>query len=102
MLNCAKAYFRVMKPGSFTCIVVGDFRCGGNKDENELISFSSDTIRNFRSAGFLLFQTIILSKNFASAAVRASTSWLGKKLVPRHEYLLVFRKPQNGTSKGNS
>src|SRR5260221_8373121 len=64
MLNCAKAYFRVMKPGSFTCIVVGDFRCGGNKDENELISFSSDTIRNFRSAGFLLFQTIILSKNF--------------------------------------
>lgn len=101
MATCAKSHFRVMKPGAFVCVVVGDFRLGGNKYENELISFSSDTIRNFKNAGFLLQQTIILSKNFASAAVRASTSWLGKKLVPRHEYLLVFRRPKDGTSKRN-
>src|SRR5258706_6142726 len=93
MLNCAKAHFRVMKPGSFTCIVVGDFRRGGNKDENELISFSSDTIINFKRSGFMFWQNVILSKNFASAAVRAGTSWSGKKLVPRHEHLLGFRKP---------
>jgi len=94
MSNCAKAYFRTMKPGAFVCITVGNFRQGGNKDENELVNFEGDTISNFRRAGFLYWQNIILSKNFSSAAVRSTTSWKGQKLIPRHEYLLVFRKPQ--------
>jgi hypothetical protein len=92
MLKCAHSHIRVLKPGAFVCFVVGDFRMGGNKDENELISFSSDTIRNFKEAGFMLWQSVILSKNFASAACRSTTSWKGSKLIPRHEYLLVFRK----------
>src|SRR5258706_9630308 len=93
MLNCAKAHYRVMKPSSFVCIVTCPFRQGGNKDENELRDFPGDTVRNFRTAGFMLWQKIVLSRNFASAAVRSTTSWKGLKLVPRHEELLVFRKP---------
>jgi DNA modification methylase len=95
MANCAKAHFRVMKPGAFVCIVTCPFRTGGNKDENELRDFPGDTVRNFRNAGFLLWQKVVLSRNFASAAVRSTVSWKGKKLVPRHEELLVFRKPIN-------
>ena len=96
MLNCAKAHYRVMKPSSFVCIVTCPFRVGGNKDENELRDFPGDTVRNFRAAGFMLWQKIVLSRNFASAAVRSTTSWKGLKLVPRHEELLVFRKPSGG------
>ncbi len=90
MFDCAKAHKRVMKPGSFVCIVVGLFR---NKKTGELRPFPEDAVANFREAGFFYHQNIILSKNFASAAVRAANAWAGKKLVPRHENLLVFKTP---------
>jgi hypothetical protein len=87
----AHAHFERLKPGAFACIVVGNFR---DKRTGELIDFPGDTIVNFREAGFLFWQDIVLSKNFASAAVRAANAWRGQKLVPRNERLLVFRKPQ--------
>ncbi len=87
----AHAHFERLKPGAFACIVVGLFR---DKKTGELIDFPAHTVENFREAGFLYWQNIILSKNFASAAVRAANAWNGgMKLVPRHENLLVFRKP---------
>lgn len=90
MAACAKAHRRLMKPGAFVCIVVGPFR---DKKTGELIDFPGHTIVNFRKAGFIFWQQIIISKNFSSAAQRASTSWRNFKLVPRHEFLLVFRTP---------
>jgi|ERR1700722_2187006 len=92
MWLCANAYRQRMKPGAFVCIVVGLFR---DKKTGELIDFPAHTVENFREAGFIYWQHIILSKNFASAAVRAGTSWAGKKLVPRHENLLIFRAPES-------
>lgn len=93
MLRCAHAHRRVMKPGAFVCIVTSCFRKKNKAGVNELIDFPGDTIVNFKKAGFHVWQKIILSRNFASAAVRSTTSWLGKKLIPRHEELLVFRTP---------
>jgi hypothetical protein len=90
MWLCAQAHRRLMKPGAFVCIIVGLFR---DKKTGELIDFPADTVQNFREAGFIYWQHIILSKNFASAAVRAGNAWLGNKLVPRHENLLIFRTP---------
>lgn len=91
MWLCAQAHRERMKPGAFVCIIVGLFR-----DKNgELVDFPSDTVENFREVGFLYWQNIILSKNFASAAVRASNAWKGQKLVPRHENLLIFKTPEN-------
>jgi DNA modification methylase len=87
----AHAHFERLKPGAFACIIVGLFR---DKKTGELIDFPADTVENFRDAGFIYWQHIILSKNFASAAVRASNSWKGNKLVPSHENLLIFRKPE--------
>lgn len=89
MWMSAQAHFDRLKPGAFACIIVGLFR----DKQGELIDFPSDTVENFREAGFKYWQHIILSKNFASAAVRAGNAWRGMKLVPRHENLLIFRKP---------
>lgn len=90
MWLCAQAHFDRIKAGGFVCFIVGLFR---DKKTGELIDFPAHTVENFREAGFTYWQHIILSKNFASAAVRASNAWKGHKLVPRHENLLVFRKP---------
>ena len=89
---CAHAHRRHMKPGAFVCIVVGPFR---DKRTGELIDFPAHTVENFREAGFIYWQQIVLSKNFASAAKRSTNAWKGLKLVPAHEFLLVFRTPEN-------
>lgn len=91
MMFCARAHMPLMKPGAFVCIVVGPFR---DKKTGELVDFRAHTVDNFREAGFYFHQEIILSKNFGSAAKRSTNSWKGLKLVPIHEYLLVFRKPE--------
>lgn len=91
MFMTAQAHRARMKPGAFVCIIVGLFR---DKKTGELIDFPSHTVENFREAGFTYWQHIILSKNFASAAVRAGNAWKGEKLVPRHENLLIFRTPE--------
>lgn len=91
MQFCADSYFEKLKPGAFCCIVVGPFR---NKKTGELIDFPAHTVENFREAGFTYWQQIVLSKNFASAATRSTNAWRGHKLVPSHEFLLVFRKSE--------
>lgn len=87
---CAISYKAKMKPGAFVCIVVGPFR---NKKTGELIDFPAHTVKNFQQAGFTYWQQIVLSKNFGSAAKRSTNAWKGLKLCPNHEFLLVFRTP---------
>ena len=93
MLDCAVAHKELMKPNSFVCIVVGPFR---NKKTGELIDFPAHTVNNFKAAGFVYWQQIMLAKNFASAAKRSTNAWKGQKLVPCHEVLQVFRTPERG------
>lgn len=90
MWLCAHAHRTHMRAGAFVCIVVGNFR---DPRTGEIIDFRADTVENFRDAGFVFWQEIILSKNFGSAAQRSTNAWKGLKLVPRHEFLLVFRTP---------
>lgn len=90
MWLCAHAHKAKMKPGAFVCIVVGPFR---DKKTGELVDFRAHTVDNFREEGFIFWQEIILSKNFGSAAKRSTNAWKGHKLVPMHEFLLIFRTP---------
>ena len=90
MWLCAQAHMKRMKPNAFVCMIVGPFR---DKKTGELIDFPAHTVENFREAGFIYWQQIVLSKNFASAAKRSTNAWKGHKLVPCHEFLLVFRTP---------
>lgn len=99
MSFCAHAHMRLMKPLAFVCIVVGLFR---DKRTGELIDFRAHTVENFREAGFIFWQDIVLSKNFASAAKRSTMAWKGLKLVPRHEHLLVFRTPEEKPNHADS
>lgn len=89
ILQSALAHYPLMKKGAFVCFVVGPFR---NKKSGELIDFPGHTIENFRTAGFTYWQQVVLAKNAASAAKRSTNAWRGMKLVPTHEFLLVFRK----------
>jgi hypothetical protein len=89
MALCAINHYRHMKPGAFVCIVVAPFR---DKKTSELIDFPAHTVANFRDAGFIYHQQVVLCKNFASAAKRSTMAWRGLKLVPSHEFLLVFRR----------
>lgn len=95
MAITADSYFQALKPEAFMCIVVGPFR---NK-KGEIIDFRAHTVENYREAGFTFWQEIVLSKNFASAAKRSTNAWRGLKLVPAHEYLLIFRKPNETPEK---
>lgn len=90
MAMCAMGYREKVKPGAFVCIVVGPFR----DKSGELVDFRAHTVENYREAGFIFWQEILLAKNFGSAAQRSTNAWKGLKLVPIHEYLLVFRAPQ--------
>lgn len=90
MALCAQSHRPLMKPGAFVCIIVGPFR---NKKTGELIDLPAHTVQNFKEAGFIYHQQIVLSKNFGSAAKRSTNAWKGQKLVPIHEFLLVFRTP---------
>jgi DNA modification methylase len=89
MYEVAQNYYRHLKPGALCCVVQGQFR---DKKSN-LVDFRGDTVGNFQDAGFNFFQDIVLIKSFGSAAVRSVVTWKGRKLIPRHEYLLVFEKP---------
>lgn len=93
MMFCARAHRAKMKPGAFVCIVIGPFR---DKKTGEIVDFRAHTVDNFREAGFIFHQEIILSKNFGSAAKRSTNAWVNFKLVPIHEFLLVFRAPGEG------
>ncbi len=88
---CAMSHFPLMKPEAFLCIVVGSFR---DKKTGELIDFPGHTIEDFREAGFIYWQNVILTKNFGSACIRSTNAWAGQKLIPLYEHLLVFRKPK--------
>lgn len=87
-----RSLWSVMKDGAFVCAVIGNFRQGGD----ELFDFRGHTVAAMEDVGFTFWQDIVLSRSMGSAAVRAATSWKGKKLVPRHEYLLVFKKIMEG------
>lgn len=91
MMQNALAYYDLIKPDAFVCIIVGNFR---DKKSGALIDFRGDTVDNFREAGFVFWEDVILSRNFGSAAKRAKNAWSGRKLVRRHEHLLVFWKPK--------
>lgn len=91
MLVNAICCFDLLKPGAFFCIIIANFR---DKKTKQLVDFRAHTVQNMQDAGFLFWQDVILSKNFGSAAKRSTNAWKGLKLVPRHEHLLVFRKPE--------
>ncbi len=87
-----------MKPDSFACFVVGDFRDGKGFYRN----FVSETIDGFEQAGAQLYNEAVLLQATGTAAMRATKQFAAsRKLVKLHQNVLVFCNgdPREATRK---
>lgn len=87
-----------MKPDTFACFVVGDFRDAKGFYRN----FVSETIDGFQQCGAMLYNEAILATATGSAAMRVTKQFnTSRKLVKTHQNILVFCKgdPRAATAK---
>lgn len=86
-----------MKPDSFACFVVGDFRDGKGFYRN----FVSTTIDAFEQCGARLYNEAILATAIGSASMRVTKQFnAGRKLAKVHQNVLVFCKGDWRTAAG--
>lgn len=89
---------RKMKPDTFACFVVGDFRDSRGFYRN----FVSDTISAFEEAGARYYNEAILVNSVGTAAMRVTKQFeASRKLAKTHQNVLVFCKgdPKAATAK---
>ena len=89
---------RKMKPDTFACFVVGDFRDSRGFYRN----FVSDTISAFEEAGARYYNEAILVNSVGTAAMRVTKQFeASRKLAKTHQNVLVFCKgdPKTATAK---
>ncbi|MDR0952067.1 MAG: methyltransferase domain-containing protein [Oscillospiraceae bacterium] len=88
MENVAAECFRVLKPGKFCAILMGDTRKKGC-----VIPMSFDVMKIFQDAGFTLKELIIKEQHNCKATGYWKTNSVKYNfLLLAHEYLFVFRK----------
>ncbi|MEO0265878.1 MAG: DNA methyltransferase [candidate division WOR-3 bacterium] len=91
MRAVASESFRVLKPGKFCAILIGDLRRGGH-----IVPLGFKLMNVFMEAGFLLKYLVIKLQHNC----KATGFWLEKSrtynfLLLAHEYLPIFYKPQS-------
>lgn len=92
MKNVAKEFYRVLKPGKFCAILIGDTR--RNKHQ---VPISFRVMQSFLEAGFLLKEDIIKAQHQTKTApLWKNMSVKYNFLLLAHEHLFVFRKPEKG------
>ena len=78
-----------MKPDSFACFVVGDFR----DKKGHYRNFVSTTIEAFEECGARLYNEAILATSVGSAAMLVTKQFQsGRKMAKTHQNVLVFVK----------
>ncbi len=83
--------YNALKPDSLFLMVVGNFR----DKKGELTHFNGDTARIGRDIGFILHDELIFWGAAGIAAQRAGQFVANRKSVRVHEYILVFKKPED-------
>jgi DNA modification methylase len=91
LAKAAERFFDVLKPGGHCAILIGDIRRNG-----KLYTLGFQTMARFQAAGFEVQDIVIKSQNkerstefyFDNSPIRLRIS---------HEYLFIFRKPENKT-----
>lgn len=80
---------RVLRPGRFCAIVVGDYR----RKDGTYSNFVGRTVQAFEDAGARLYNEAVLVSPVGSMAMRATRQFsASRKLVRGHQQLLVFVK----------
>ncbi len=92
MENVASEFFRVLKPGGYCAILMGDTR-----RHKHQVPISFRVMQSFLSKGFILKESIIkVQHNTKTAPLWAKMSVKNNFLLLMHEHLFVFRKPSVG------
>lgn len=81
--------YRVLRPGSFVCYFINDFRKKG-----VFYSYHSDCIDLHKRAGFCHFNTYIVDLGWPINAAFANDVKARKLYPKRHEFCLVMKKPE--------
>lgn len=84
-----KEHYRTLKPGAFCVWVVNFFRWQGR-----MVRFHDDTKAIAVKAGFEVWDEAILDHGRAMRDAFFHSSYKLKQLPKRHEYILVFKKPE--------
>jgi hypothetical protein len=81
-----------LKPDSFACWVVGNYR---DRKTGRMIDLVGQSVRAFEDAGLLFWNDIVLIHPAGSAPVRARGTFErgDRKMVKLHQNVLVFKKP---------
>lgn len=88
MESVAAECYRLLKPGKFCAILMGDTRKKGC-----VIHMSFDVMHIFQNAGFVLKELIIKEQHNCKATGYWKTNSIKYNfLLLAHEYLFVFRK----------
>jgi DNA modification methylase len=88
MGTVAAECFRVLKPGKFCAVLMGDTRKKGC-----VVSMSFDVMKTFETAGFITKEIIIKQQHNCKATGYWKTNSLKYNfLLLAHEYLFVFKK----------
>lgn len=92
MRKVAQEFFRVLKPGKFCAILIGDTR-----RHKHQVPISFRVMQSFLDVGFILKENIIkIQHNTKTAPLWEKMSTKSNFLLLMHEHLFVFRKPERG------
>lgn len=86
----ANSAYRVLKPGRFCGVLIGDTRRKGM-----YISISAEVLRRFQAAGFVLKEDVIKVQH--NCKMTGYWRWQSVKfnfLLIQHEHLYIFKKPK--------
>ncbi len=89
MKKVSNEFFRVLKPGKYCAILIGDTR-----RHKHQVPISFRLLRVFLDSGFILKESIVkVQHNTKTAGLWAKKSVENNFLLLMHEHLFVFRKP---------
>ncbi|MEM3369606.1 MAG: DNA methyltransferase [Candidatus Micrarchaeia archaeon] len=86
----AKEFYRVLKPGNYCAILMGDTRRHAH-----YVPVTTRVLKSFLNAGFILKEDVIKLQHKMFGTIK----WRRKNnnfLLIAHEHLFVFRKPKTG------
>lgn len=83
---------KCLKDDSFACIVIQNIRKVKSQLYIDYYPFKEDIIKIFTKNGMFFYNDVVILKANGTAQMRAIPYMNQKKIVPIHEYLLVFYK----------
>lgn len=89
MLEIWRGVYNVLRDDAFLVVKVGEVR---DKKTGVYVNFVGDTISDLTEIGFKYYNEIILVNAVGTAALRANVTMRTRKVVKRHQNVLVFFK----------